>query len=115
LSIFYNFYQYVIKASANGILHHSPQARSEICSCPEFDRATNYYDYVSDYTMKLALYKNQINGMMQQLNWEGVDPATDNENDQENLEMTLPIISGINLERVGRTTAEMANEVKLEF
>jgi len=47
----------VIKSSANGILHHSPLAKEEICSCPEYDVATNFYSFGSTYKLRMGLYK----------------------------------------------------------
>ncbi len=43
ISIFYNYYWYLIKSSANGIFHHSSMITAgseEICSCPEYNIAT---------------------------------------------------------------------------
>ncbi|CAI2162574.1 17836_t:CDS:10 [Funneliformis geosporum] len=59
-SIFYNDYYYLIKSGANGILHHSESKlieREEICSCPQYNIATNFYDFGSAYELNLKLYK----------------------------------------------------------
>jgi hypothetical protein len=51
----------LIQCQTSGILHHSQNkslvAREEICSCPQYDIATNFYDFGSTYQLKLDLYK----------------------------------------------------------
>lgn len=82
-SIFYNNYYYLIKSQVSGILHHSQSkliSREEICSCPQYDISTNFYDFASTYQLKLELYK---------LNKELVKMGS--EITQEDLRMVVPI------------------------
>jgi hypothetical protein len=57
-SVFYNYYWFLAKCQINGILHHSPLARNEICSCAEYNVATNYYSFGYTYQLRKLIYRN---------------------------------------------------------
>lgn len=56
-SIFYNYYHYLAKSSVNGIIHHSPNSKAEICSCPNYNVNDTFYNFTGDYELEFGLYK----------------------------------------------------------
>ena len=102
LSIFYNFYYDLTKAGVNGILHHSPLAVREICSCAEYDRADIFQDFICDFELVPCIYKTSVSSASPEVIVEGGKAGN---------EGSLPMVHGIPLRRVGKMRTELRWEV----